>query len=57
MQMQQQFMTTMLVMMSGRVGVPFAPLPMIPPMDMNEASNNIVDTGLNNTRGEGKTTE
>ena len=51
MQIQQQFMTTMLVMMSGRVGAPVPPLPMIPPRDENDV------TGMNNTGGEGKTPE
>ena len=53
MQIQQQFMTTMLVMMSGRVGVPVPPLPppSILPMDGND------ETGLHTTRGEGKTPE
>ncbi len=52
-QIQQQLMATitMLVMMSGRVGAPVPPLPMIPPRDKNDG------TGLNNTGGEGKTPE
>ncbi len=50
MQIQQQFMNTMLVMMTGRVGVPPVPLPQVPPV----RNLNIDESQVNNGQGQGE---
>ncbi len=53
MQMQQQFMTAMLMMMSGRAGIPTLPL-----MGMNESSNaQNNEAGGDSNQGKGKDPE
>ncbi len=52
--MQQQFMTTMMLMMSGRQGVPPLQVPTLQAMNILENVNDNKYTGQSDVDGEGK---